>query len=130
MMTRAQRRASKRHGQRLQKLEWNQFDEITDSAYQTALKLGGNPNYKPHKVYKNNRYLVQCFNDQEILGFKAIQCLIRRNDGKAIYNWPELQRLKNELFGAETEAVQIFPKESSLIDAAHLYWMWILGSIK
>lgn len=40
--------------------------------------------------------------------------------------WAEKQSIKNEIFGNETQAIEIFPKESELVDEADMYHIWIL----
>lgn len=40
--------------------------------------------------------------------------------------WSEKQWIKNELFGRETQAIEVFPKESELVDEADMYHLWIL----
>lgn len=40
--------------------------------------------------------------------------------------WRDLQRIKNELFGVESTAVQVMPPQSELVDEADMYHMWIL----
>jgi len=40
--------------------------------------------------------------------------------------WIEMQRIKNELFGEERVAVEVFPPESELVDAANMYHMWVM----
>lgn len=40
--------------------------------------------------------------------------------------WVEKQRIKNEIFGNEAIAIEIFPKESELVDEANMYHIWIL----
>jgi hypothetical protein len=40
--------------------------------------------------------------------------------------WSEKQRIKNEIFGPERVAVEVFPKESELVDATNMYHLWIL----
>ncbi|MGG5368386.1 DUF7694 domain-containing protein [Enterococcus sp. DIV0240a] len=39
--------------------------------------------------------------------------------------WCEKQRIKNELFGTEREAIEFFPRESELIDEANMYHLWV-----
>lgn len=41
-------------------------------------------------------------------------------------NWSEKQRIKNDLFGEESLAIEVFPKESELVDEADMYHLWIL----
>lgn len=40
--------------------------------------------------------------------------------------WRDLQRIKNELFGPERLAVQVYPADSRLIDQADMYHLFIL----
>jgi hypothetical protein len=40
--------------------------------------------------------------------------------------WRDLQRIKNELFGAERFAVQVCPPASRLVDDADMYHLWIM----
>ncbi|HGF7409603.1 TPA: hypothetical protein QFT53_000878 [Enterococcus faecium] len=42
--------------------------------------------------------------------------------------WREKQRIKNELFGEEREAIEFFPKMSELIDEANMYHLWVFPS--
>lgn len=56
----------------------------------------------------------------------ALWLSIRRNDRKAIRDWRHFQRIKNELAGMEREGLEIFPPESSLVDGANQYHLWIL----
>lgn len=50
---------------------------------------------------------------------------VRRNDRKPIHDWRVLQRVKNELAGPEAEAVELYPRESRLVDTANSYWLWV-----
>lgn len=40
--------------------------------------------------------------------------------------WSEKQWIKNQLFGPEAHAIEVFPKESQLVDEADMYHLWIL----
>lgn len=40
--------------------------------------------------------------------------------------WAEKQQIKNEIFGEEAQALEVFPKTSELVDAADMYHLWIL----
>lgn len=44
-------------------------------------------------------------------------------------NWAEKQQIKNELFGEEATAIEVFPKESELVNNASMYHIWILHNI-
>lgn len=49
-----------------------------------------------------------------------------RNTGGTDIPWREKQRIKNELFGHERVAVEMFPAQSQLVDEAPMYHLWIL----
>jgi hypothetical protein len=51
---------------------------------------------------------------------------VNRNDFKAIRDWRDLQRVKNELVGGEREAVELFPAESRRVDAENTFHLWVL----
>ena len=53
---------------------------------------------------------------------------IRSNERKAIRDWRHFQRIKNELAGDEREALEIYPRESELVDEANSYHLWVLGA--
>lgn len=124
-MNRAMRRASEKEGRRLQKLEWNDFNDVTIEAIKKHWKLNPESNFRPDAVYQNNKYIVQVFVSQIRNGRRYKKIMIRRSDSEPIYSWQDLFRIKNELFGEEKEAIQFFPKKSELIDQANLYWLWI-----
>lgn len=39
--------------------------------------------------------------------------------------WAEKQRIKNELFGRERTAIEVFPPVSELVDEAMAYHLWV-----
>jgi hypothetical protein len=49
-----------------------------------------------------------------------------RNLNSTDIPWAEKQKIKNELFGTERIAIEVFPKESELVDAANMYHLWVL----
>ncbi len=51
--------------------------------------------------------------------------MLRKHDSTRV-EWAELQRIKNELFGAETMAIQFLPKQSDLVDEANMYWFYLV----
>lgn len=81
--------------------------------------------------------------------FRELDRVYRRNDGQVVCmmrdlqtewgkvthvtitaheqpNWAEKQRIKNELFGKESLAIEVFPRESELVDKANMYHLWVL----
>jgi hypothetical protein len=53
---------------------------------------------------------------------------IKRIDKAPIRNWRDLQRIKNELCGPECDAVEIFPRESQLVDTANQFHLWVFAT--
>ncbi len=39
--------------------------------------------------------------------------------------WAEKQRIKDEVFGRERVAVEVFPPRSELVDASNLFHLWV-----
>lgn len=124
-MNRKMRRASIAEGRRLQKLDWDPFQDVTQQAIHRSRLLGGSAGYQPDAVYQNHKYIVQVFKNQLRKGRTYTKAMVRRCDSEPIYSWKDLYRIKNEIFGDEVEAVQFMPPVSELTDVANLYWFWI-----
>ena len=41
-------------------------------------------------------------------------------------SWREAQRIKNELAGPDATAVEVYPPEAEVVDAAPMYHLWVL----
>lgn len=46
-------------------------------------------------------------------------------DGSAGFSWAEKQEIKDELFGNNREAVEVYPSVDRLIDVADVYHLWV-----
>lgn len=78
------------------------------------------------RAYRNTRYTVMVYDNSMVTTGTAIQILVQKHDDTPIVNhWSELQKIKNEIFGEETTAIEYFPAESVLTDKHNIYWMWI-----
>lgn len=77
-----------------------------------------------NKAYSNGQYAVMTRTIQTDWG-EVIHACIRNIDSTDI-PWAEKQRIKNELFGSERTAIEVFPKESELVDEANMYHLWVL----
>jgi hypothetical protein len=51
---------------------------------------------------------------------------IRRNDRAPCRDWRHFQQIKNQLCGGSREAVELYPAESRVVDAANQYHLWVL----
>ena len=70
----------------------------------------------------------ECFN-----GFGGIEVTwisIRRIDREPIHDWRDLQRIKNDITGPESEAMEIYPAESRLMDTANQYHLFAFPATK
>lgn len=77
------------------------------------------------QVYRqNNDYVVMTRNVETEWGTIIHACI--RNQDNTDITWAEKQRIKNELFGTEGQAFEVFPKESELVDEANMYHIWVL----
>lgn len=74
--------------------------------------------------YVNGKYSVQVRTVQTPWG--DVEHAVIRNTGGTDIPWAEKQQIKNELFGPERVAIEVFPAESELIDAANMYHIWVL----
>jgi hypothetical protein len=92
------------------------------------IDLRGRPNVPTGmtRAFRNNRYTVMIYDKVVTTHGPAIQVLIENHTHTPIINhWKELQRIKNELFGINTTAIEYFPAESDLIDDHNIYWFFI-----
>lgn len=88
-----------------------------DPAYAAAL----NDEIREREMWKNDKYTVTVYrHDDGVIRLLSI----KRNDGGAVRDWRHMQKIKNELAGRETEAIQLFPAESRLVDTANQTWLW------
>lgn len=78
------------------------------------------------RAYVNKVYSVQCFIELTDVGF-VDHLMIRRHDGKPIHSWKDMQGIKCELVedGEERIGVQVFPKQSEVVDQANMYHLWV-----
>lgn len=85
------------------------------------------------EVWKNDLYEVRVFrgsNADWLVHEKLWQgCMdylsIKRIDKKAIHDWRHLQLIKNELVSEHREAIELYPKESRLMDTANQYHLFV-----
>jgi hypothetical protein len=83
------------------------------------------------KIYKNALYTVLVKQVTMRANFPAMTHLsVRRNDRQPIFDWRDMQRVKNDLIGEENEGVQLFPAESRLLDTSNQYHMYVINDPK
>ena len=88
------------------------------------------------EYWRNNLYHAQVNHGQQVLadheGFARIVWISYRRVMRASLprDWRDIQRLKNELVGPEREAVELFPRETRLVDESDQFHLWVLADIK
>jgi hypothetical protein len=76
------------------------------------------------EIWRNDRYTVHVERREEDRSVSELS--IRRNDRKPIRDWRDFQRIKNEVAGAEVEAVELYPAMSRIMDTANQFYLWVL----
>lgn len=90
--------------------------------------------YKHWYSYRTSQNAVKClaFYNSKYNGFALVfedtsmHLTFKRNDRAAVRDWRHFQAIKNEVAGPEREAIEIYPPESELVDAANEYHLWVL----
>lgn len=108
--------------------KWTPFEEaIYSKEHQEQItkdRLG-----RVCRVWLNSRYQVEVtiIEPQDGMDWPPLTWLsIKRLDKATIHDWRDLQRIKNELCGPESEAVELYPSESRLVDTSNQYHLWVL----
>lgn len=72
------------------------------------------------EVFMNETYQVT----RLIWGEGLVWLVIKRRDGTNCRDWQDIQDIKNQLIGAECEAVELYPAESRLVDVHPQYHLF------
>lgn len=74
-------------------------------------------------VWQNDRYTVRVrYVDPPYLHHLAIS----RNDRRPARDWRDLQAIKSQLCGADSEGIELFPAESRVYDVANTTHLFVL----
>ena len=78
------------------------------------------------RAYRNTRYTVMVYDNSPTSHGPAIRVMVQKHDDTPIlFHWRELNKIKDEIFGEETVAVEYYPAKSKLVDDHNIYWLWI-----
>jgi len=97
----------------------------------TGQVVTGLPDTPDGTVWENNRYIVvvrHC-GENPTTG-PLIWLSIKSVENDARHDWRDLQRIKNELVGAEAEGVELYPAESRLVDNANQFHLWVFPNFR
>ena len=56
-----------------------------------------------------------------------VEHMCMRNAESKDIPWAEMQCIKNEIFGEERTAIEVFPPVSELVDEANMYHLWVFA---
>lgn len=89
---------------------------------------------EPDEQWTNDTYFVTLrrHDRDRVFGTSGgmIQLGIAALDGTARHDWREFQAIKNQLAGEETEAFELYPAESRLLDPSNYYTLWCFPGLK
>lgn len=79
----------------------------------------------PDEVWANEDY--EAFVQYERGGTRdgSVWLSIKRMDREPISDWRHKQQIKNEVIGPEREAVELYPRESRVVDNANQYHLYV-----
>lgn len=75
-------------------------------------------------VYHNKIFAVLCRVVQTSWGEVTHAAI--RNVSETDIAWRDMQRIKNDLFGEDAVALEVFPPTWDLVDEANMYHLWVL----
>lgn len=79
-----------------------------------------------NKVYVSDD-LQYCVMSREIsTAWGEVTHICIRNADETDIPWAEKQRIKNELYGEDWTAIEVFPAVENLVDEANMYHLWLL----
>lgn len=109
--------------------QWAEIAAVSNCTPE-ALKAMYERERKDSKVYKNNLYQVWVtpFKPPVDNWPEMVHLSIRRLDRHPLRDWRHFQRIKNELVGPECEGIELYPKESRLVDTANEFHLWVIKS--
>lgn len=100
---------------------WQPLREVSQS--EAAAKGASWPGWMT-RAFANNRVMVMVRDHAPTSAGPATRAMVKMHDGRPVL-WSVMQRVKNELFGPETWAVQYMPAEAQLVNSCNLYWIWV-----
>ena len=86
--------------------------------------------FEKQECWENNLYRAQVHPTPSLSKgenpWNVTEVSITRVDQEAIHDWRHFQYIKNDIFGDDREAVELYPVEARLMDTANTYWLYVL----
>ena len=127
ILTRAERRSMERAKEKyVAKLMAGGYDKWIDITHDDHVKdvMSRYEGMAPFQIWRNGCFIVQAYRHPN--SWEAIRVMIRWIDARPDHDWALFQRIKNDLFGPERVALEVYPAESDKQDVANMYWLWVL----
>lgn len=114
------RKESKSIAAKVKSSEWTPWIEASEEDLQnTTLKL--------QTAYKNSHYVVMVCKPILFEGMGEVtRIMIRDNLARPHHSWLDFQRIKNELFGEEFTAYEVYPPASNTVNDFNIYHLWVM----
>lgn len=82
----------------------------------------------PDDVWRNETYAIFVYKGEPhgLPDIEMWHLSIKRHDKETIHDWRDLQYIKNQICGAECEAVELYPAESRVMDHANQYHLYVM----
>lgn len=104
---------------------WTPFEKVEVNSVDPVVQWA----HAGYEVYLNSRYQVAVRRLDGTLG-PALVLSIKRRDRLPIHDWRDLERVKSEIAGPESEGVEIYPAESRVVDSSNQFWMTVFTKFK
>ncbi len=78
-------------------------------------------------IWVNSRFLAVVAHRIDPMFGEIDHVMVQNAKGGKDVMWADLQSIKNDLFGEERVALQVFPAESNLVNKTHTYHIHVLS---
>lgn len=123
---RSMERAKEKHIRKLVQGGYGEWRDVTndDQTKDVVTRMMMQGMTPPYQVWMNGLFVVQAFNTPN--EWNAIRLMIRWADARPDHDWSLFQKIKNDLFGPDRVALEVYPAEKNKQDIANMYWLWVL----
>jgi hypothetical protein len=84
---------------------------------------------KVFKIFRSTQFLVQLYHEEQNtvrLSINRVTFNKKTRRWDADISWEELQAIKNACGYADFDAIEIFPKQSDVVNVANMPHLWVL----
>lgn len=106
------------------KLDKSEIEDVLATAAANGQSVQGTWG-EPHTIFENGWLVVNVRTAHPPSLKFPVDHAFFRTTTFAELNWKEKQRVKDELFGADRTAIEIFPRQADLVDAINMYHLWV-----